>query len=141
MGKTLDRESDVVGIRLPAGASRADHEAKLTQVREENRSETVHPAEEICSREVMRTAGRQPRILLTNPRLLKLLLTRQRDVEPPGSPRRGTRLSFCQGKIVPILSFHGASRREPARLVREGVLWFRRPSGWKSRPGRRRSAG
>jgi hypothetical protein len=47
----------------------------------ERRSETVYPAEEVCSREIMRAPGRQPRILLTNVKQLELLLTRQRDVD------------------------------------------------------------
>lgn len=62
VGKTPDYESEVVGIRMPAGSSRADYEAKLDQVRREKRSDTVCPPEEVCSREVMRTPGKQPRI-------------------------------------------------------------------------------
>ena len=81
VGKTPERENEVVGIRLPAGASRAEYEAKLEQVRRAQSSETVLPAEEVCSREAMRTPGRQPRILLTNVKQLELLLTRQRDAE------------------------------------------------------------
>ena len=81
VGKTPETESGVVGIRLAAGSSRADYEAKLAEVRREKRGETVHPAEEVCSREAMRTPGRQPRVLLTNVKQLELLLTRQRDVE------------------------------------------------------------
>lgn len=81
VGKTPEREAEVTGIRLPAGSSLADYEAKLAEIRREKRSDTVYPPEEICSREMMRTAGRQPRILLTNVKQLELLLTRQRDVE------------------------------------------------------------
>ena len=81
VGKTPEREADVAGIRLPAGSSRADYEARLAQARREKRTETIYPPEEICSREIMRTSGRQPRILLTNVKQLELLLTRQRDVE------------------------------------------------------------
>ena len=81
VGKTPEREADVAGIRLPAGSSRADYEARLAQARREKRTETIYPPEEICSREIMRTPGRQPRILLTNVKQLELLLTRQRDVE------------------------------------------------------------
>ena len=81
VGKTPEQENQVTGIRLPAGSSRADYEARLAQVRAEKRSDTVHPPEEVCSREVMRTPGQQPQILLTNVKQLELLLTRQRDVE------------------------------------------------------------
>ncbi len=81
VGKTPENENAVAGIRLPAGASRADYEARLAEVRREKRSETVYPAEEICSRQMMRQPGKQPRILLTNVKQLELLLTRQRDVE------------------------------------------------------------
>ena len=77
VGKTPEKENGVVGIRLQAGSSRADYEAELRMARHEERSETVYPPEEVCSREVMRTPGRQPRILLTNVKQLELLLTRQ----------------------------------------------------------------
>jgi superfamily II DNA/RNA helicase len=81
VGKTPELEAHVAGIRLPVGASRADYEATLAEIRAERRSETVYPAEEVCSREIMRAPGRQPRILLTNVKQLELLLTRQRDVD------------------------------------------------------------
>ena len=81
VGKTPEWERDVAGVRLSAGASRADYEARLERIRSEGSGETVYPAEEVCSREVMRTPGRQPRILLTNVKQLELLLTRQTDVE------------------------------------------------------------
>ena len=81
VGKTPERQVDVVGHALPPGSSRADYEARLNRARREGSGETVYPAEEVCSREIMRTAGRQPRILLTNVKQLELLLTRQRDIE------------------------------------------------------------
>ena len=81
VGKTPERESDVVGVRLRAGWSRADYEARLGRAQREGSGETVYPGEEVCSREVMRTPGRQPRILLTNVKQLELLLTRQQDIE------------------------------------------------------------
>ncbi len=81
VGKTPEREADVAGIRLRSGSSRADYEARLGRVRREGSGETVYPAEEVCSREIMRTARRQPRILLTNVKQLELLLTRQQDIE------------------------------------------------------------
>src|SRR5207245_10058151 len=87
VGKTPEKESDVTGIRLKTGSSRADYEAKLAEVRREKRSETVHPPEELCSREMMRKAGCQHRILLTNVKQLELLLSRQKDVELFGYAR------------------------------------------------------
>ncbi len=81
VGKTPEYEAQVAGVRLPPGASRADYEARLAQAQHEGSGETVIPPEEVCSREVMRTAGRQPRILLTNIKQLELLLTRQQDIE------------------------------------------------------------
>ena len=81
VGKTPEREAHVAGVRLPAGASRADYEARLERAQRDGSGETVYPPEEVCSREVMRTAGRQPRILLTNIKQLELLLTRQQDIE------------------------------------------------------------
>ena len=106
------REGEVAGIRLPAGASRADYEAKLAEVRREKRSDTVYPPEEVCSREVMRTAGRQPRILLTNVKQLELLLTRQRDVELFA----GARLDFLV--FDEAHTFTGAQGAETACLIR-----------------------
>ena len=80
-GRTPERQAQVVGGQLPAGSSRADYHARLARARQESTGETIYPAEEVCSREVMRTPGRQPRILLTNVKQLELLLTRQQDIE------------------------------------------------------------
>jgi hypothetical protein len=74
VGKTPDREAEVAGRRLAPGSSRADD---LAELEHQTHGESVHPPEEVCSREVMRTPGRQPRILLTNVKQLELLLTRQ----------------------------------------------------------------
>ena len=81
VGKTPETEAQVVGVPLPPGASRADYHARLAQAQRDGSGETVYPPEEVRSREVMRTAGRQPRILLTNIKQLELLLTRQQDIE------------------------------------------------------------
>ena len=81
VGKTPEREAEVAGVRLPAGSSRADYEARLAQAQQEGSGETVYPPEELCSRERMRSAGQQPRILLTNVKQLELLLTRAQDVD------------------------------------------------------------
>ena len=81
VGKTPEREADITGQPLPAGSSRADYQARLERARRDATGETIYPAEEVCSREAMRTPGGQPRILLTNIKQLELLLTRQQDVE------------------------------------------------------------
>ncbi len=81
IGKTPEYEREVSGHRLRPGSTRADYEAVLKQYREQGRPDAVHPPEEVCSRERMRTAGSQPRILLTNVKQLELLLTRGVDVE------------------------------------------------------------
>ena len=81
VGKTPEGEADVAGVRLRPGASRAEYEARLERARRDGSGETVYPSEEVCSRQMMRTAGRQPRILLTNVKQLELLLTRQQDVQ------------------------------------------------------------
>jgi ATP-dependent helicase YprA (DUF1998 family) len=81
VGKTPENEREVTGHRLQPGSGRADYEAVLNRYREQGRPDAVHPAEEVCSREKMRTPGSQPRILLTNVKQLELLLTRQVDVE------------------------------------------------------------
>jgi hypothetical protein len=112
VGKTPENESDVAGFRLPAGSSRADYEAKLEQVRAEKRSETVYPPEEVCSRQMMRTAGCQPRILLTNVKQLELLLTRQTDVELFANARLDY-LVFDEAH-----TFTGAQGAETACLIR-----------------------
>ncbi|MFA5786294.1 MAG: DEAD/DEAH box helicase [Actinomycetota bacterium] len=112
VGKTPERENEVAGIRLPVGASRADYEARLAEVRREKRSETVYPAEEVCSREAMRTPGRQPRILLTNVKQLELLLTRQRDAELFA----GAQLDFLV--FDEAHTFTGAQGAETACLIR-----------------------
>ena len=112
VGKTPEREADVVGVRLPAGASRADYEARLQQAQREASGETVYPAEEVASREVMRTAGRQPRILLTNVKQLELLLTRQQDIELFA----GARLDFLV--FDEAHTFTGARGAEAACLIR-----------------------
>lgn len=112
VGKTPENESQVAGIRLPVGSSRADYEATLARVRREKRSETVYPPEEVCSREVMRKAGCQPRILLTNVKQLELLLTRQRDVELFGNARLDF-LVFDEAH-----TFSGAQGAETACLIR-----------------------
>ncbi len=112
VGKTPEREAEVAGIRLPVGASRADYEARLAQIRLEKRSEAVYPPEEVCSREVMRTAGHQPRILLTNVKQLELLLTRQRDVELFANARLDF-LVFDEAH-----TFTGAQGAETACLIR-----------------------
>ena len=112
VGKTPDREADVAGQRLAPGTSRADYEAALARVPAERRGETVYPPEEACSREVMRTAGKQPRILLTNVKQLELLLTRQRDVELFGNARLDF-LVFDEAH-----TFTGAQGAETACLIR-----------------------
>ena len=81
-------------------------------MRREKRSEAVYPPEEVCSREVMRTPGRQPRILLTNVKQLELLLTRQRDVELFADARLDF-LVFDEAH-----TFTGAQGAETACLIR-----------------------
>ena len=81
IGKTPEHEADITGRQMRAGSSRADYQAALREARHRGESAAIHPPEEVCSREVMRTAGKQPRLLLTNVKQLELLLTRQSDVE------------------------------------------------------------
>lgn len=81
VGKTPEHEREVAGHRMQVGSGRADYEAVLASYRDAGRPDAVHPFEEVCSRERMRTPGSQPRILLTNVKQLELLLTRQVDVE------------------------------------------------------------
>ena len=112
VGKTPERETDVVGVRLRAGSSRADYEARLARARREGSGESVYPGEEVCSREVMRTPGGQPRILLTNVKQLELLLTRQQDIEL----FTGARLDYLV--FDEAHTFTGALGSETACLIR-----------------------
>ena len=112
VGKTPEHENQVAGIRLAPGASRADYETRLAEVQREERSETVYPAEEVCSRERMREPGCQPRILLTNVKQLELLLTRQKDIELFA----GARLDFLV--FDEAHTFTGAQGAETACLIR-----------------------
>ena len=112
VGKTPERETDVAGVRLPPGSSRATYRARLERVRREGSGETVYPSEEVCSRQIMRTAGRQPRILLTNVKQLELLLTRQQDIQL-FSDARLDYLVFDEAH-----TFTGALGAETACLIR-----------------------
>ncbi len=112
IGKTPEHKADVTGHVLPAGASRADYQAKVKQLREQKDSKAVHPAEERVSREDMRTPGKQPRILLTNVKQLELLLTRHQDVELFDDAR----LEFLV--FDEAHTFSGAAGAETACLIR-----------------------
>ncbi len=112
VGKTPEHESHVAGIRLPANASQADYQAKLKEVRDNKGGESVFPAEEVCSRDAMRSGGGQPRILLTNVKQLELLLTRQRDAEL----FQGARLDHLV--FDEAHTFTGAMGAETACLIR-----------------------
>ena len=112
VGKTPEREADVAGHQLPPGSSKADYEAQLARAQREGQGETVYPAEEVCSREMLRAPGRQPRILLTNVKQLELLLTRQQDVELFAGARLD-HLVFDEAH-----TFTGALGAETACLVR-----------------------
>ena len=128
VGKTPERETDVAGVRLRAGASRADYEARLARARREGSGETVYPGEEACSREVMRTPGRQPRILLTNVKQLELLLTRQQDIEL----FTGARLDYLV--FDEAHTFTGALGSETACLVRRLRAFCEAGGGAEVRP-------
>jgi ATP-dependent helicase YprA (DUF1998 family) len=112
VGKTPDRSSDVAGVRLGQGGSRADYLARRQKLEESGDNRPVHPFEERPSRDEMRTAGKQPRILLTNVKQLELLLTRQRDVEL----FQGARLDFLV--FDEAHTFSGAGGAEAACLIR-----------------------
>lgn len=112
VGKTPEKKADVTGERMVAGTSRADYLARLDQARRENRSTAIHPPEERCSREEIRTTGQQPRILLTNVKQLELLLTRQTDIELFS----GARLEFLV--FDEAHTYSGTAGAETACLVR-----------------------
>ncbi|NCC50058.1 MAG: DEAD/DEAH box helicase [Spartobacteria bacterium] len=114
VGKTPEREADVSGVRMYPVDSHAAYMAQLAEVRasKEGKGVSVHPSDEVCSREMMRKAGHQPRILLTNVKQLELLLTRQRDIELFDHARLDY-LVFDEAH-----TFTGAQGAESACLVR-----------------------
>ena len=112
VGKTPEREADVAGVRLRPGSSRADYLARVEKAQQDGTGETVYPGEEVCSRQAMRTPGKQPRILLTNVKQLELLLTRQQDIELFAGARLD-HLVFDEAH-----TFAGAMGAETACLIR-----------------------
>lgn len=112
VGRTPQQKSDVTGQRLRAQSSQADYRSALARARAERRGTAVHPPEERCSREEMRTTGQQPRILLTNVKQLELLLTRGADVEL----FQGADLRFIV--FDEAHTFTGAMGAETACLIR-----------------------
>ncbi len=112
VGKTPKRAADVPGERLKAGSSRSDYRKALERALQEKRATAVHPPEERPSREEMRAAGKQPRILLTNVKQLELLLTRQTDV----ILFDGARLDFLV--MDEAHTYGGAVGAETACLIR-----------------------
>lgn len=74
-------ENDVRGQQLLPGSSIEDYKAAKAKAETEKRNVAIHPPEEHCTRALMRTPGEQPRILLTNVKMLEYLLTREKDVE------------------------------------------------------------
>jgi ATP-dependent helicase YprA (DUF1998 family) len=112
VGKTPEYERGVAGHRMPPGSSKADYETVLKEYRGTGRPDAIHPVEEICSREKMRTSEGQPRIILTNVKQLELLLTRQVDVDLFADARLDF-LVFDEAH-----TFSGANGAESACLIR-----------------------
>lgn len=112
VGKTPERKAEVPGVRLRPGASRADYQARIEQMRRDKQSLAVHPPEELVSREEIRAPGKQPRILLTNVKQLELLLTRQQDYELFNNARLDY-LVFDEAH-----TFSGTAGAETACLIR-----------------------
>ena len=110
IGKTPEHDDEAVGVRLPPGSSKADYQAKLSELYEKKQRQAVFPAEERVSRQAMR--DNPPRILLTNVKQLELLLTRQRDV----ALFDGARLDFLV--CDEAHTFSGAAGAETAVLIR-----------------------
>jgi phage repressor protein C with HTH and peptisase S24 domain len=108
VGKTPERRAEVTGQRLKPGSSKADYLAQRDEARKQKI--TLHPPEELCSREEMRETP--PRILLTNVKQLELLLTRSTDLE------------LFDGALLDFLVFDeahtysGAQGAETACLIR-----------------------
>ncbi len=112
VGKTPEYEREVAGYRMPVESTRADYLTQWNSLSETGQPDVVHPVEEVCSRERMRSPGGQPRILLTNAKQLELLLTRQVDVEL----FTGSRLDFLV--FDEAHTFTGSNGAETACLIR-----------------------
>lgn len=112
VGKTPRKEADVNGVRLAQGSTVVDYRNKLAEMQKLKMDVALHPAEERVSREIMRTPGQQPRILLTNVKQLELLLTRQQDLELFDNAR----LEFMV--FDEAHTFTGAGGAETACLIR-----------------------
>ncbi len=112
VGRTPEKSESVTGQRLPQGSSPADYRSTVDELRRQKRPAAVHPPEERAAREEMRSAGRQPRILLTNVKQLELLLTRQRDLELFD----GARLDYLV--FDEAHTWSGAAGAEAACLIR-----------------------
>ncbi|GAB4477962.1 MAG: hypothetical protein OHK0037_39960 [Elainellaceae cyanobacterium] len=110
VGKTPESTDQAGGIRLKAGASKADYEQAVKKVQQEKRGDAVYPPEERVSRAAMRQ--QPPRILLTNVKQLELLLTRQQDIEMFD----GARLEYLV--FDEAHTFSGAIGSETACLIR-----------------------
>lgn len=112
VGKTFEHKDQAGGVRLNLGAGVADYDAEVSRLRETKVDRPVHPHEERVTREEMRTAGKQPRILLTNVKQLELLLTRAQDTELFS----GARLDYLV--FDEAHTFSGALGAESACLIR-----------------------
>lgn len=112
VGKTPEEEAQVRGERMPAGSTNKAYAERSAKIREAGLATTLLPAEERASRKMMRAAGGQPRILLTNVKQLELLLTRGKDV----GIFAGAPLEFLV--FDEAHTFRGAQGAETACLIR-----------------------
>ena len=106
------------GQVLPSGATRADYRKALEKAKKENRDTSVHPPEEICSRNAMRKTP--PRVLITNVKQLELLLTRGKDIDLFANARLDY-LVFDEAH-----TYAGAGGAETACLIRRLRLFCRK---------------
>ena len=79
VGNTPSNPAGIQGEVMPVNSSKADYTARKQRMLEEGSAVNLHPPEEVCDRQTMRTQGKQ-RILITNVNQLELLLTRQKDI-------------------------------------------------------------
>ena len=110
IGKTPEHSADAAGVRLQAGASRADYESERRMLEQTREVRAIYPPEERPSREELR--GAPPRLLLTNVKQLELLLTRQKDIEM----FHGSQLEYLV--FDEAHTFRGANGAETACLIR-----------------------
>ena len=60
VGNTPSNPAGIQGEVMPVNSSKADYTARKRRMLEEGSAVNLHPPEEVCDRQTMRTQGKQP---------------------------------------------------------------------------------